>query len=91
MARIPVVTRTVKYTTVHALCFNIEAGVPFDADLKIPRTYKTEKDILKYLTKNYKFDENVKLVHVKSWDVEEELRKMTEEDFIRYSEVVEKR
>ena len=90
MARVPIVSRTVKYTIVHALCFNIEVGQPFEADLTIPRTYKTEKDILKYLNKNYKFEPNVKLVHIKSWDVTEQLRKMSEEDFIRYSEVVEK-
>lgn len=89
MARKPIVSRTIKTTNVHCLFYNIETGSTFEGDIVLPRTYKTEKDILKYIEKNTPLQENVRLVHVKAWDVEQKLRSMTEEDFIKYSTVVE--
>ena len=50
MARIPMVTRTVKATKVNVLCINIDTAEPFNKTLIISGTYKDEKAMLKAAT-----------------------------------------
>lgn len=88
MARQPIITRTIITTKVNALCLDIENQTVASKSYVIPRTYKNEKAILKYLKKNFE-DENFRIEHVLDYEVEAKKRKMTELKFIENSEIAE--
>ena len=89
MARKPMVTRTLKSTTVVALCMDVVKCEPENKTLTIARTFKDDNSALKVLKNKYETD-TLKVVHVVSRTETEELYGMTEEDFIKYAVILDK-
>ena len=87
MPRKPMITRTIKTTKANVLCLNIEQAEPFNEVVTLPRTYKTEKDLMKAVEAVFT-DPNVKPVHVVDTRVEEAVYGMTEQAFIENSEII---
>lgn len=87
MARAPQVTRTILTTTVTALCIDLVEQKPYDAQFTLPRTYKDNASIMKALAKIANTD-TVKVVHVKSAEVNETLYGMSEQDFISHATIL---
>ena len=81
MARQPMVTRTIKVTTANVLCINLISAEPYNDVIVLPRTYKDEKAMMKYIAKNYDNEER-KAVKVVEVIVTEKLYGMTEQKFI---------
>ena len=89
MARIPMVTRTV--TTTHATIMGADLikGEIFNDVVVCPRTYKSDKDLMKFLSANYDNDER-KAVQVISTEVVETLYGMTEVEFMLHAKPIVK-
>lgn len=90
MARIPMVTRTIQTTQVSALCVNIAEQKPVEKTFTLSGTYKSEKQLLKAL-ESVVNDDNIKVVHVNSTEVQQTLYGMSEQDFISNAKVLPKR
>ena len=82
MARKPMVTRTITTTRANVLCLDIVAGEPFNKEVVLPRTYKSEKELMKKVSELVDNDTQ-KAVHVVDKKEVETLYGMTEQDFIR--------
>ena len=87
MAKIPMITRTLKTTVVNVLCMDIARGERFNLEVVLSRTYKDNIAILKAVAAVIDCDE-VKPVHVVNSYVEEILYAMKETDFIANAEVL---
>lgn len=87
--RAPQVTRTIQSTEATILCLDIEAAEPCNRTFTLPRTYKSDKDILK-TAERMNTEPNIKLVHVVDIEIREKLYGMSEADFIKYASVIEK-
>ena len=87
----PLITRTVKSTKSHVLLYNKDEKKTEETDIVVSRTYKTEKDLEKKLVSWLEESmPNYKLVTIISTEITTELRGMTEDDFIRYSNPIVK-
>lgn len=84
MARKPMVTRKVKFTTVNVLCLNIETAEPFDRVVKLPGHYNNEVKLRKVIDEKINSDTE-KTVHIVDVTQETKLYGMTEEDFLSYA------
>lgn len=87
MARVPMVTRTIVTTKVNVMCLDIVNGEPFNKEFTLPRTYKTDKEILKVISEQFDNDEH-KAVHVVNKEEILTLYGMTEQVFIENAEVL---
>lgn len=87
MARVPQVTRTIQTTKVNVLCLDIQAGEPFNKEVVLPRTYKDEKSMLKQAESVINTDE-IKAVHIVSYEVQETRYGMTEQKFIELADIL---
>ena len=87
MARVPQVTRTIQTTKVNVLCLDIQAGEPFNKEVVLPRTYKDEKSMLKQAETVINTDE-IKAVHIVSYEVQETRYGMTEQKFIELADIL---
>ena len=87
MAREPMITRTIQTTSVNLLCVNTNDGTTFTYTMKLPRTYKDDKHILKVAEK-FINDETIKAVKVIEANVEQTLYGMTEAKFLETAEVL---
>lgn len=87
MARVPMVTRTIKATKANVLCLNIVEGEPFNQEVILPRTYKDEKSAMKMVEKMVNTD-TVKAVHIVHTEVFENLYGMTEQEFIKNAQII---
>lgn len=87
MARVPQVTRTIQTTKAKIMCLDVEKGEPFTQEITLPRTYKDDKTILKQAEKEIGTDV-IKVVHVVESTVEETLYGMTEQEFIKFANVL---
>lgn len=90
MARQPMVTRTIQTTVATVLCLDLVKKEPFEKVVKLPRTYKDEKHMMKKIEAIVN-DENTKAVHVISAEVEETLYGMSEQKFIETAEILPSR
>ena len=90
MARQPMVTRTITVTNANVLCLDLEKKEPFEKMVKLPRTYKDEKKMMKKIEEVVNND-SVKAVHVISTNTEEILYGMTEQKFIETAEILPNR
>lgn len=81
MARVPVVSRTVKLTKVNVLCLNLVIPEPFNKEIILPRFFKDEKKLMAAVEKRINSDE-VKAVRIVDVAQEEQLLGMTEDEFI---------
>lgn len=84
MARKPMVTRRVKFTTVNVLCLNIETAEPFNEVVKLSGHYNNEEKLRKIVDEKINTD-TVKSVHIVDVSRETKLLGMTEEDFMSYA------
>lgn len=87
MARQPQVTRTIQTTVANVLCIDLVNEQPFTQIVKLPRTYKDERSMMKKL-KPMLETETVKVVHVQNFTVESTLYGMTEEEFIQKAHIL---
>lgn len=87
MARTPMVTRTIVTTKANVLCLNIEQGEPFNKVVEVPRTYKTDEELLNKV-KSVAETETEKCVHIVDKEEIETLYGMTEQDFIEHAVVL---
>lgn len=87
MARTPMVTRTIQTTIATVLCLDLEKKEPFEKDVKIPRTYKDEKHMMKKISAIVDNDK-VKSVHIVRTRVEETLYGMSEQKFIENADIL---
>lgn len=87
MARAPMVTRTIITTKANVLCLNIEQGEPFNKIVEVPRTYKSDDELLKKV-KSVAETETEKCVHIVDKQEIETLYGMSEQDFIEHASVL---
>ena len=87
MARQPMVTRTIQTTVATVLCLDLEKKEPFEKIVKLPRTYKDEKHMMKKIELIVN-NEVTKAVHVISTEIEETLYGMSEQKFIETAEIM---
>ena len=87
MARVPMVTRTVKVTVCNVLCLDLTKKEPFEKEVKLSRTYKDGKKLMKRIEEVVNSD-TIKAVHVISAETEEILYGMSEQKFIESAEVM---
>lgn len=84
MARKPMVTRKIKFTTANVLCLNIETAEPFNTVVKLPGHYNNELKLRKVIDEKVNTDIQ-KTVHIVDIKYETKLLGMTEEDFMSYA------
>lgn len=89
MARIPMVTRTVTTTHATIMAADLIKGEIFNEIVVCPRTYKSDKDLMKFLSGDYDNDEH-KAVQVISTEVVETLFGMTEVEFMAHAKPIVK-
>lgn len=86
MARARMITRTVNQTTAQVMALDVTSAEVRILEYTIGGSY-TEEELLKKLQKLFQTD-TLKLVHIESQKCEELLLGMTEEDFIKYAQVL---
>lgn len=87
MIKTPMVTRTVKTTTVTVKLVDTNADTVQTKEFTLPRVYKDEKAALKAVKALTKA-ENITVLSVTGLSVHEELRGMTEDEFVEHSRVL---
>lgn len=90
MARLPMVTRTIKTTKAIVMCVDVEAGEPFNKEVTVPRTYKDSESLLKTV-KPIIETESIKAVHIVDKTEIETLYGMTEQEFVEHAKVLPER
>ena len=89
MAKIPMVTRTMKSTVATIMTVNIPEEKTENVEYKVPRTYKDSGELLKVAKFLYETD-TTKLIHVIDSHTETQLYGMPESDFLTYAHPIEK-
>lgn len=87
MARKAIVSRTIKATKCNVLCVDTETAQTEEREVTVSRTYNDPKKLLKKVQSIVDTD-TYKAVQVTSTEVVEQRYGMSEEDFIKYSEVL---
>lgn len=87
MARTPMVTRTIVATKAIVMCLDVQAGEPLNKEVTVSRTYKDDETLMKKVRPLLE-TETIKAVHIVSKEEIETLYGMTEQDFIKYAEVL---
>lgn len=90
MARIPMVTRTIKSTNCSCMCVDKIHAEIVNLDIVLPRTFKDTKEMAKMIEKQNLIPENYKLVDVVDFTVNEQLYGMSESDFLNYAKPVQR-
>ena len=90
MAKVPMVTRTIKTTEAIILCLDIDSGEPCNRSFTLPRERKNEKEILKAITPMLKDEPNIKPVHVVDTVINEQLYGMPETEFLSHASPITK-
>lgn len=85
MARIRMVTRTVKGTRASVLCLDTETANAITIDFEIGGTYPDNEKLLKALQKEHG-NGIIKLVHIVETEEIEQLYGMPESDFMFYAQ-----
>lgn len=86
MARVRMITRTIEQTTAEVMTVNVETAEVLTKEYTIGGKY-TPEDLLKKLQDMFQTD-IVKLVHIEYMHCEELLLGMSEDDFIKYAQVL---
>lgn len=84
MARIPMVTRTIKTTTCKVLCMDLVNERPVFKEVTVPRTYSDPQKLMNAISEVIDSDE-LKPVQVRETTVNEQLYGMTEQQFISHA------
>ena len=87
MARIPMVTRTFLTTKANVFCADKETEQTFKMDVTLPKTYKSDKELMKAIEKQVNTDK-IKAIYVVYSEVQEILYGMSEQDFINSAQVL---
>lgn len=87
MARIPMVTRTIKETVASVMHVNVSTASVDYADYRVAGTFDNNEALMKYLKKNYETEE-IKLVNIVNVDTVENLYGMTEAEFMSLAKVL---
>lgn len=90
MARQPKVTRTIITSSVKVLCVDLEKKEPFETVVKLPRTFKDNKKLMKAVEATVNSD-TVKAVQIIDTETESVLYGMTEAKFIENAEILPSR
>ena len=90
MARIPMITRTIKTTEVTVMALDISTKETVTKTVTLPRTYKDDAAMLKVAAPLIE-TETIKPVHVVSSEVKEKLYGMSELDFVQHAKPIEKK
>lgn len=85
MARIRMVTRTVKGTRASVLCLDTETHNAFTLDYEVGGTFTDNAKLLKVMKDNFE-TETIKLVHIESTEETEQLYGMPESEFMFYAQ-----
>ena len=88
MARVPVVSRTIKSTKVSVLGVDLDTGEVMNKTFILPRTYNDEHKMLK-VAKQKGETENYKIVQIVDAVVEEKKYVMPEEYFVEVATAIE--
>lgn len=88
MARVPVVSRTIKSTVVQAMAVDVETGEVLIKTYVLSRTYKNNDLILKKLRKLHETD-TIKIVQIMEAKVEVHKYSMSEDTYIANATVVD--
>lgn len=92
MARRPMVTRTITTTEVTMMCVNIETKAVENKTVTLPRTYKDDSAITRFIEKEgITFGENLKPVTIVSKQEVNSLYGMYEEEFVKVAQKMEGR
>lgn len=86
MARVRMITRTVEQTTAQVMTLDVTSAEVRIVEYTIGGSY-TDEELLKKLQKIFQTD-TLKVVHIESQECEELLLGMSEEDFIKYAQVL---
>ena len=89
MARVPMVTRTMKTTKVNVLYMDLVKAEPCNKDLTLPRTFKDDKKLFKAVEAVINSDE-IKAVQIVKKKEIDTLYGMTEQEFIETAKVLDK-
>lgn len=89
MARVPMVTRTMKTTKVNVLCMDLVKAEPCNKDLTLPRTFKDDKKLFKAVEAVINSDD-IKAVQIVKKKEIDTLYGMTEQEFIETAKVLDK-
>lgn len=87
MARVPMVTRTIKTTHCVCLCLDIVSAEPCNKEVTLPRTFTDEKKLLNECKKHLDTD-TVKVVSISATEIKEAIYGMTEKEFLEHAKVV---
>lgn len=87
MAREKMITRTMITTEVEVMAVNIKTATVSTETYKLVGAYDNDKDIMKYLEKNFGRD-TIKFVSVTDKHEIEQLYGMTESDFITMARIL---
>lgn len=87
MARAPQVTRTIITTSAKVLCVDLVKKEPFETVVKLPRTYKDNKKLMKAVEATCNND-TVKAVQIIDTETESILYGMSEAKFIENAEIL---
>ncbi len=93
MARIKMVTRTIKSTECEVLCLNTETAEACNVSISLGGEYTNDKEIMKAINKRIaqgviKLDEGVVPVKVVHTTIKEALYGMPEEDFVKNAQLL---
>lgn len=86
MARKPMVTRTIVATEAEVMKVDVTTERTFKEVVTVPRTYKTDADLLKAVKEVAETD-NIKVVHIIQSKKTETLYGMTETEFIAHATI----
>lgn len=90
MARQPQVTRTIITTNARVFCVDLSTKEPFETEVKLPRTYKDNKKLMKAVETALNSD-TIKAVQIIDTSTEEILYGMSEADFIKNASILPSR
>lgn len=90
MARVPMVTRTIKTTKVTVLAMELEKAEPFNRTIVLTGTYKDDNKLMKAVEELFELDKE-KPVHIVDKQVVEQLYGMEEAEFVKHAKVLEPR
>jgi len=88
MARVSMVTRSIVSTKVSVLCMDLETQSSVIKEVVLPRTYKDDNSILKYLAKHFDND-TIKAVSIMDKVEQSDIYGMEEQEFIKLAKVLD--
>lgn len=87
MAKEALITRTITTTVCEVFCVDKKSKETFTSTVILPRTYKDETAMLNAAYAAIDSDD-VRAVSIESYEVKNELRGMSEADFIKFSKIL---